>query len=118
MGNCDLRNNGTAVESNRRSNRRAIAFRLLRWNGRRWNQIASVRFERWRLVAVPGLVPDDVFFGHLAERRFPVTNFIRRADQLDYLQEPDVFHDLFGHVPLLMDPVFADDLQAYGRGGL
>ncbi len=72
----------------------------------------------WQVVAVPGLVPDEVFFGHLAERRFVAGRFIRRADQLDYLQEPDVFHDVFGHVPLLADPVFADYMQAYGKGGL
>ncbi|WP_380874241.1 phenylalanine 4-monooxygenase [Sphingomonas sp. DBB INV C78] len=72
----------------------------------------------WRVVAVPGLVPDDVFFDHLANRRFVAGNFIRRADQLDYLQEPDVFHDVFGHVPMLADPVFADYMQAYGQGGL
>ena len=72
----------------------------------------------WRIVAVPGLVPDDVFFRHLANRRFPATNFIRRWDQLDYLQEPDVFHDIYGHVPMLFNPVFADYLQAYGQGGL
>ncbi|MPY71282.1 MAG: phenylalanine 4-monooxygenase [Alphaproteobacteria bacterium] len=75
------------------------------------------RATGWRLVAVPGLVPDEVFFDHLAERRFPATNWIRRADQMDYLQEPDVFHDVFGHVPLLVHPVFADYLQAYGRAG-
>ncbi len=72
----------------------------------------------WRIVAVPGLVPDDVFFGHLANRRFTATNFIRRRDQLDYLQEPDVFHDVLGHVPMLIHPVFADYMAAYGRGGL
>jgi len=72
----------------------------------------------WQVVAVPGLVPDDVFFDHLANRRFVAGNFIRRADQLDYLQEPDVFHDVFGHVPMLADPVFADYMAAYGRGGL
>jgi len=72
----------------------------------------------WQVVAVPGLVPDDVFFDHLAHRRFPAGNFLRRADQLDYIEEPDVFHDVFGHVPLLMHPVFADYLQAYGLGGL
>ena len=72
----------------------------------------------WNVVAVPGLVPDAVFFEHLANRRFPAGNFIRSKDQLDYLQEPDVFHDIFGHVPLLTDPVFADYMQAYGRGGL
>jgi len=72
----------------------------------------------WRVVAVPGLVPDEVFFDHLANRRFVAGRFIRKPDQLDYLQEPDVFHDLFGHVPLLSDPVFADYMQAYGEGGL
>ena len=71
----------------------------------------------WSVVAVPGLVPDDVFFDHLANRRFVAGNFIRRPDQLDYLQEPDVFHDVFGHVPLLANPVFADYMQAYGVGG-
>ncbi len=76
------------------------------------------RATGWRIVAVPGLVPDDVFFRHLAGRRFPATRFIRRRDQLDYLAEPDVFHDIYGHVPMLLNPVFADYLQAYGRGGL
>ncbi len=71
----------------------------------------------WQVVAVPGLVPDDVFFDHMANRRFVAGNFIRRPDQLDYIQEPDVFHDVFGHVPMLADPVFADYLAAYGRGG-
>lgn len=72
----------------------------------------------WRIVAVPGLVPDDVFFGLLANRRFPASWWIRKASQMDYLQEPDVFHDIYGHVPLLMNPVFADYMQAYGEGGL
>jgi phenylalanine-4-hydroxylase len=72
----------------------------------------------WTIVAVPGLVPDDVFFEHLANRRFPAGNFIRNEDELDYLEEPDVFHDVFGHVPMLTDPVFADYMEAYGRGGL
>lgn len=72
----------------------------------------------WQVVAVPGLVPDDVFFDHLANRRFPAGNFIRTPQQLDYLQEPDVFHDVFGHVPMLADPVFADYMVAYGQGGL
>ncbi len=71
----------------------------------------------WRLVAVPGLVPDDVFFAHLARRQFPVTTWIRRPEELDYLVEPDIFHDFFGHVPLLFDPVFADYMQAYGIKG-
>lgn len=72
----------------------------------------------WQVVAVPGLVPDAVFFDHLAHRRFPSGNFIRQPAQLDYLQEPDVFHDVFGHVPMLMNPVMADFIQAYGVGGL
>ncbi|HCX83220.1 MAG: phenylalanine 4-monooxygenase [Curvibacter sp. RIFCSPHIGHO2_12_FULL_63_18] len=72
----------------------------------------------WQVVAVPGLVPDEVFFEHLANRRFPSGNFIRGAHQLDYLQEPDVFHDVFGHVPMLMHPVMADFIQLYGQAGL
>jgi phenylalanine-4-hydroxylase len=72
----------------------------------------------WQVIAVPGLVPDAVFFDHLANRRFPAGNFIRSPSQLDYLQEPDVFHDVFGHVPMLADPVFADYMVAYGQGGL
>lgn len=72
----------------------------------------------WQVVAVPGLVPDAVFFEHLANRRFPAGNFIRTPEQLDYLQEPDIFHDVFGHVPMLADPVFADYMVAYGQGGL
>ncbi|MDF7775838.1 phenylalanine 4-monooxygenase [Sphingomonas sp. AOB5] len=77
-----------------------------------------MKLTGWQVVAVPGLVPDDVFFDHMANRRFVAGNFIRRPDQLDYLQEPDVFHDVFGHVPMLADPVFADYLVAYGQGGL
>jgi len=76
------------------------------------------RATGWRIAPVAGLVPDDVFFACLASRRFPSTCFIRRADQLDYLQEPDIFHDVYGHVPMLMNPVFADYMQAYGEGGL
>jgi phenylalanine-4-hydroxylase len=72
----------------------------------------------WTIVAVPGLVPDAVFFDHLANRRFPAGNFIRTAEQFDYISEPDIFHDVFGHVPLLADPVFGDYMQAYGKGGL
>ena len=72
----------------------------------------------WQVVAVPGLVPDEVFFDHLANRRFPAGNFLRKPQQLDYLEEPDVFHDVFGHVPLLMNPAMADFIQAYGLGGL
>ena len=76
-----------------------------------------MKLTGWQVVAVPGLVPDEVFFDHMANRRFVAGNFIRRPDQLDYLQEPDVFHDVFGHVPMLADPVFADYLEAYGKGG-
>ncbi|MBC7413643.1 MAG: phenylalanine 4-monooxygenase [Herminiimonas sp.] len=72
----------------------------------------------WTLVAVPGLVPDKTFFEHLAARRFPVTVWLREPHEFDYIVEPDVFHDFFGHVPLLFDPVFADHLQQYGKGGL
>jgi phenylalanine-4-hydroxylase len=72
----------------------------------------------WEVVAVEGLLPDEVFFDHLANRRFPVSWWIRKPDQLDYLSEPDLFHDLFGHVPLLLNPVFADYMQAYGKGGM
>ena len=75
------------------------------------------RLTGWSVVAVPGLVPEDVFFEHLANRRFVAGRFIRRPEQLDYLQEPDVFHDIFGHVPLLSEPVYADYMQAYGEGG-
>jgi phenylalanine-4-hydroxylase len=84
---------------------------------RRLNEVLE-RTTGWSIVAVPGLVPDGVFFEHLANRRFPSTCFIRTRAQLDYLQEPDIFHDIYGHVPLLMNPVFADYMQAYGQGGL
>jgi phenylalanine-4-hydroxylase len=77
-----------------------------------------MRATGWQVVAVPGLVPDRMFFEHLANRRFVAGRFIRTAGQIDYIQEPDVFHDVFGHVPLLADPVFADYMQAYGEGGL
>lgn len=72
----------------------------------------------WTLVGVEGLLPELDFFDHLANRRFPVTWWIRRPEQIDYIAEPDLFHDLFGHVPLLMDPMFADYMQAYGAGGV
>jgi phenylalanine-4-hydroxylase len=71
----------------------------------------------WEIAPVPGLIPDDVFFAHLANRRFPSSFWIRKPEEIDYLVEPDVFHDVFGHVPLLFDPVFADYLQHYGTGG-
>ena len=72
----------------------------------------------WRVVAVPGLVPDAIFFDHLANRRFPAGNFLRSEAEFDDIEAPDIFHDVFGHVPLLTDPVFADYMQAYGQGGL
>lgn len=84
---------------------------------RRLNDVLMQR-TGWQVVAVPGLVPDDVFFDHLANRRFPSGNFIRKPQELDYLEEPDVFHDVFGHVPMLMNPAIADFIQAYGAGGL
>jgi phenylalanine-4-hydroxylase len=84
---------------------------------RRLNDVFD-RTTGWRVVAVPGLVPDDVFFEHLANRRFVATCFIRSPEQMDYIAEPDVFHDIYGHVPMLVHPVFADYMQAYGQGGL
>ena len=72
----------------------------------------------WTLIGVEGLLPELDFFDHLANRRFPVTWWIRTPEQIDYIEEPDLFHDLFGHVPLLMNPVFGDYMQAYGRGGV
>ena len=76
------------------------------------------RATRWEVVAVPGLIPEEAFFALLAQRRFPVTGWIRKPEEFDYVVEPDVFHDLFGHVPLLFNPMFADYMQAYGAGGL
>jgi phenylalanine-4-hydroxylase len=85
-----------------------------------FRRLSDVLMRRtgWQVVAVPGLVPPEVFFEHLANRRFPAGQFIRRPEQLDYIEEPDVFHDVFGHVPMLMHTVLADFLQAYGEGGL
>ena len=73
---------------------------------------------RWQIVAVPGLIPEEAFFALLARRKFPVTEWLRTPEEFDYVVEPDVFHDLYGHVPLLFNPVFADYMQAYGEGGL
>jgi phenylalanine-4-hydroxylase len=73
---------------------------------------------RWRLVAVPGFIPDAAFFAHLAGRRLPVTIWLRKPEEMDYLVEPDIFHDFFGHVPMLFHPVFADYVQLYGQRGL
>ncbi|HEX4409730.1 MAG TPA: phenylalanine 4-monooxygenase [Xanthobacteraceae bacterium] len=80
----------------------------------------SDRLEKitgWRVVPVSELVPDAVFFDHLANRRFPAGAFIRPENEMDYLQEPDIFHDIFGHVPLLANPAYSDFMQAYGKGG-
>ena len=76
------------------------------------------RATGWQIVPVPGLIPDKEFFEHLAARRFPVTVWLRKPEEFDYIAEPDVFHDFFGHVPLLFDEAYADHLQAYGEGGL
>ena len=76
-----------------------------------------VEMTGWRVVPVAGLIPDNAFFDHLANRRFPAGAFIRLEVELDYLKEPDVFHDIFGHVPLLANPVYAQVLEAYGKGG-
>jgi phenylalanine-4-hydroxylase len=84
------------------------------------DEINAILMKRtgWKAVPVPGFIPDEPFFELLANRRFPVGNFIRSAKQMDYIQEPDVFHDLFGHIPILADPVFADYMEAYGKGGI
>ena len=76
------------------------------------------RATGWQIVAVPGLIPDEPFFTHLANRRFPVTVWLRKPEEFDYIVEPDVFHDFFGHVPLLFEPVYAEHLAEYGKGGL
>ena len=76
------------------------------------------RATRWEVVAVPGLIPELAFFTLLANRKFPVTDWIRTPAEFDYIVEPDVFHDLFGHVPMLFDPAFADYVQRYGQGGI
>lgn len=76
------------------------------------------RCGRCRERRPAGFGPVRAFENRLAHRRFPAGNFIRRPHELDYLEEPDVFHDVFGHVPMLMNPVMADFVQAYGLGGL
>jgi len=85
-----------------------------------FDEINAILMKRtgWQAVPVPGFIPEEPFFELLANRRFPVGNFIRKAHQMDYIQEPDVFHDLFGHIPILADPVFADYMEAYGKGGM
>jgi phenylalanine-4-hydroxylase len=76
------------------------------------------RLTGWTVLPVPGIVPEEIFFHHLAHRRFVAGRFIRTAEQLDYLEEPDVFHDVFGHVPLLADGAYANYMQAYGEAGV
>jgi phenylalanine-4-hydroxylase len=85
-----------------------------------WRRISDMLEKRtnWRLVTVPGLVPGPIFLEHLSKRQFPVTWWIREPAKVDYLQEPDIFHDLFGHVPMLAHPVFADYMQQFGLGAL
>lgn len=70
------------------------------------------------VVPVTGLIPADLFFKFLSQRKFPSTCFIRKPEQLDYLEEPDIFHDVFGHIPLLANPIFADFMEEFGRKGL
>ena len=77
-----------------------------------------IKATGWQVVAVPGLIPEVPFFTLLANKKFPVTDWIRKPEEFDYIVEPDIFHDLFGHVPLLFNPVFADHIQAYGQGAL
>lgn len=85
-----------------------------------WRRISDMleKTTRWRLVIVPGLVPGEIFLEHLSKRQFPVTWWIRDESQIDYLQEPDIFHDMFGHIPLLANPVFADYMQQFGQGAV
>lgn len=73
---------------------------------------------KWKIVTVPGLIPGDIFQEHLSKRQFPVTWWIRSREKMDYLQEPDIFHDMFGHVPMLYNPVFADYIQQFGQGAV
>ncbi|MFA5941802.1 MAG: phenylalanine 4-monooxygenase [Sinimarinibacterium sp.] len=84
------------------------------------NRVSALleRASGWTLVAVPGFIPDEQFFRHIAARRFPVTVWLRKPEEFDYLVEPDIFHDFFGHVPMLFDPRFADFVQRYGEQGL
>ncbi|MEO7432342.1 MAG: phenylalanine 4-monooxygenase [Dokdonella sp.] len=77
-----------------------------------------IKATGWQLIGVEGLLPELTFFDHLANRLFPVTWWLRKPEQIDYIAEPDLFHDLFGHVPLLLNPVFADYMEAYGKGGV
>lgn len=71
----------------------------------------------WKTVAVEGLVPDEAFFAMLSDRMFPIGDFIRKREQLDYLVEPDCFHDIFGHIPVIADPHMARLMEQVGRLG-
>jgi phenylalanine-4-hydroxylase len=85
-----------------------------------WRRLSDYleKTTRWRIVIVPGLIPGNIFREHLSKRQFPVTWWIRDRSEIDYLQEPDIFHDLFGHVPLLANPIFADYMQQFGLGAV
>ena len=95
------------------------ALRLEEHRVPKFTELSEVLFERtgWRVVPVPGLLPDEPFFDHLARRSFPAAYFIRSPDKLDYIEEPDIFHDVFGHVPLLANHAFANFMEAYGKLG-
>ncbi len=72
----------------------------------------------WSIQVVPGLIPVEAFFELLAEKRFPSSTWLRTMKELDYLEEPDMFHDIFGHIPLLFDEQYANFMQDFGRLGL
>ena len=111
---------GQYAEADHDTYRRLYARQLQQLPGLAFDDISErlLKATGWQIVCVPGLIPEEAFFALLAARRFPVTDWIRRPEEFDYVVEPDVFHDLFGHVPLLFDPTFADYMQAYGAGGL
>lgn len=95
------------------------AFELDPYKIPNFERLSDIMHKRtgWRVVTVPGYLPPEVFFKHISQRQFPVTWWIRSREQMDYLVEPDVFHDVFGHLPLLLNPVFADYMHAFGQGG-
>lgn len=83
----------------------------------RWNErLRDV--TGWEVVAVPGVIPNEPFFKMLAERKFPVANFLRQGPSFEYSDEPDMFHDVYGHMPMFLDPTFGEFMTAYGRAGL
>ena len=83
----------------------------------KWNERLS-SLTGWEVVAVPGVIPNEPFFKMLAERKFPVANFLRQGPSFEYNDEPDMFHDVFGHMPMFIDPTFGEFMTAYGRAGL